>query len=85
MEPPEVIAEHWLDHLRNDGILVECPLDQFTAQADWIPLYTSKSLQRYLPTALSAFPNQGVPSLIAVAPPKFDVSSDKEFLLCNFH
>ena len=85
MEPPEVIAEHWLDHLRNDGILVECPLDQFTAQADWIPLYTSESLQRYLLTALSAFPNQGVPSLIAVAPPKFDVSSDKEFLLCNFH
>ena len=44
MEPPEVIAEHWLDHLRSKGILVECPLDQFTALADWIPLYTSKSL-----------------------------------------
>ena len=62
-EPPEVIAEHWLDNLRNDSILVECPPDQFTAPADWIPLYTSKSLQQYLPAALSAFPNQGVPSL----------------------
>ena len=84
-EPPEVIAEHWLDYLRSEGVLVECPLDQFTAPADWILLYTSESLQRYLPTALSAFPNQGVPSLIAVAPPEYHVGSDKEFLLCNFH
>ena len=84
-EPPDVIAEHWLDHLRSEGVLVECPPDQFTAPADWIPLYTSESLQRYLPTALSAFPNQGVPSLIAVAPPECHVGSDKEFLLCNFH
>ena len=27
MEPPEVVAEHWLDSLREDGILVECPPD----------------------------------------------------------
>ena len=84
-EPPEVIAEHWLDNLRSDGILVECPPDQFTAPADWIPLYTSEGLQQYLPAALSAFPSQGVPSLIAVAPPEFHVGSDKEFLICNFH
>ena len=84
-EPPEVIAEHWLDNLRKDNILVECPPDQFTAPADWIPLYTSVSLQQYLLAALSAFPSQGVPSLIAVAPPEFHVGSDKEFLLCNFH
>ena len=84
-EPPEVIAEHWLDNLRKDHILVECPPDQFTAPADWIPLYTSESLRQYLPAALPAFPSQGVPSLIAVASPEFHVSSDKEFLLCNFH
>ena len=85
MEPPEVVAEHWLDSLREDGILVECPPDQFTTPEDWIPLYTSVSLQHYLPAALSAFPNQGVPSLIAVTPPDFHVGSDKEFLLSNFH
>ena len=84
-EPPEMVVEHWLDSLREDGILVECPLDQFTAPEDWIPLYTNVSLQHYLPAALSAFPNQGVPSLIAVAPPDFHVGSDKEFLLSNFH
>ena len=84
-EPPEVVMEHWLDSLREDGILVECPPDQFMAPDDWIPLYTSVGLQHYLPAALSAFPSQGVPSLIAVAPPDFHVSSDKEFLLSNFH
>ena len=85
MEPPEVVVEHWLDSLREDGILVECPPDQFTALDDWIPLYTSVGLQHYLPAALSAFLSQGVPSLIAVAPPEFHVGSDKEFLLSNFH
>ena len=85
MEPPEVIAEHWLANLRNDGILVECPPDQFTAPVDWILLYTSEGLQQYLPAVLSAFPSQGVPSLIAIAPPEFHVGSNKEFLLCNFH
>ena len=84
-EPSEVVMEHWLDSLREDGILVECPPDQFTALDDWIPLYTSVGLQHYLPAALSAFLSQGVPSLIAVAPPDFHVGSDKEFLLSNFH
>ena len=84
-QPPKVITEHWLDNLRNDGLLVVCPPDQFTAPADWIPLYTSEGLQKYLPAALSAFPSQGVPSLIVVVPSEFHVGSNKEFLLCNFH
>ena len=82
---PEVITEHWLPILRRKGLLVECPLDQFTALVDWIPLYTCQSLQKYLPAALSAFPSQGAPSLIAIVPPEFCVGMDKEFLLCNFH
>ena len=84
-ELPKVIVEHWLPILRRKGLLVECPPDQFTAPADWIPLYTREGLQKYLPAALSAFPNQGVLSLIAVTPPEFLVGTDKEFLLCNFH
>ena len=84
-ELPKVIVEHWLPILRGEGLLVEYLLDQFTAPADWIPLYTREGLQKYLPAALSAFPNQGVPSLIAIAPPEFRVGTDKEFLLCNFH
>ena len=84
-ELPEVITKHWLPILRREGLIVECPPDQFTTPADWIPLYTHKGLQKYLPAALSAFPSQGIPSLIAVAPPEFHVGTDKEFLLCNFH
>ena len=82
---PEVITEHWLPILRREGLLVECPTDQFTARVDWIPLYTCEGLQKYLPAALSAFPSPGTPSLIAIAPPEFCVGTDKEFLLCNFH
>ena len=77
--------EHWLPILRREGLLVECPPDQFTALADWIPLYAHEGLQKYLPAALSAFPSQGVLSLTAIAPPEFRVGTDKEFLLCNFH
>ena len=54
-ELPEVVAEHWLESLREDGILVECAPDQFTAPDDWIPLYTKVGLQHYLSAALSAF------------------------------
>ena len=84
-ELPKVITEHWLPILRREGLLVECQPDQFTAPADWIPLYTREGLLKYLPAALSAFPSQGIPSLIAVTPPEFRVGTDKEFLLCNFH
>ena len=82
---PEVITEHWLPILRREGLLVECPPDQFTAPVDLIPLYTREGLQKYLPAVLSAFLSQGAPSLIAVVPPEFCVGTDKEFLLCNFH
>ena len=84
-ELPEVITEHWLPILRRKGLLVECPPDQFTTPAHWIPLYTCKGLQKYLPAALSAFLNQGALSLIAITPPEFHVGTDKEFLLSNFH
>ena len=80
-ELPEVIAEHWLPILQRKGLFMECSLDHFTAPADWIPLYTHEGLQKYLSAALSAFPNQGVLSLIAIVPPEFCVGTDKEFLL----
>ena len=82
---PEVITEHWLPILRREGPLVECPPDQFTAPADWIPLYTCEGLQKYLPAVLSAFLSLGTPSLVAIVPPEFCVGMHREFLLCNFH
>ena len=84
-ELPEVIIDHWLPILRRKGLLIECLPDQFTAQMDWVPLYTPEGLQKYLPVALSSFPNKGTPSLTAVTPPEFGVGTNKEFLLSNFH
>ena len=82
---PEVITDHWLPILREEGLLVECSPDQFTATADWVPLYTQEGLERYLPTALSSFASTGAPRLTAVVPPECRVGTDKEFLLSNFH
>ena len=82
---PEVITDHWLPILRKEGLLMECPPDQFTAPVDWVPLYTREGLQKYLLVALSSFPSQGAPNLTAVVPPEFCVGTDKEFLLSNFH
>ena len=66
---PEVITDHWLPILKREGLLVECPPDQFTATADLVPLYTREGLQKYLPAVLSSFTSQGAPSLTAVVPP----------------
>ena len=85
LEPPEVVVDHWLPILQEHGLLVECHPDQFTAVADWVPLYTPDSLQKHLPAALSAFVNAGPPSLTAVVPPEMHMGMDKEFLLTNFH
>ena len=81
----EVITNYWLPILREEGLLVECPPDQFTATADWVPLYTREGLERYLPAALSSFASTGPPRLTAVVPPECRVGTDKEFLLTNFH
>ena len=80
-----MIADHWLPILWEEGLLAECPPDQFKAEADWVPLYTKDSLVKHLPAALSTFVNAGLPSLTAVIPPGFHVGTDKEFLLMNFH
>ena len=84
-EPPEVIADHWLPILREHGLLAECHPDQFTAVADWVPLYTPDGLEKHLLAALSTFVNTRPPNLTAVVPSEFHMGTDKEFLLTNFH
>ena len=81
---PEVITDHWLPILWEEGLLVECPPDQFTATVDWVPLYTQEGLERYLLVALSSFASTGAPWLTAVVPPECHVGTDKVFLLVNF-
>ena len=82
---PDVITNHWLPILQKEGLLVECPPEQFTAVTDWVPLYTPEGLKRCLPMALSAFTSTGAPQLTAVVPPECCMGTDKEFLLSNFH
>ena len=80
-----MITDHWLPILWEQGLLVECHPNQFTAVADWVPLYTPDSLEKHLPAALSTFVNTGLPCLTAIVPPEFCVGTDREFLLTNFH
>ena len=84
-EPPEVVADHWLPILWEQGYLVECHPDKFTAAEDWVPLYTPEDLEKHLLVALSAFGSTEPPSLTAMVPPKICVGTDREFLLTNFH
>ena len=84
-EPPEVTTDHWLPILQEQGLLAECHPDQFTAVAEWVPLYIPDSLEKHLPVALSIFMNAGLPRLTAVVPLEFCVGTDREFLLTNFH
>ena len=85
LEPPEVITDHWLPILWEEGLLAECHPNQFTATADWVPLYTPDSLEKHLPATLSTFVSTGPPSLTAVVPAEFHMGTDREFLLTNFH
>ena len=84
-EPPEIITDHWLPILQEEGLLTECPPDKFTSKPGWVPLYTKESLMKHLLVALSTFSGPGAPSLMAVVPPQFPGSTDKEFLLMSFH
>ena len=85
LEPPEVVADHWLPILWEHSLLTGCHPDQFTAAVDWVPLYTPEGLWRHLLVALSTFVNTGLPSLTAMVPPEIHMGTDKEFLLTNFH
>ena len=42
-EPPEVVATHWLPILWEQGYLMECHPDKFTAAGDWVSLYTQRA------------------------------------------
>ena len=84
-EPPEIITDHWLLILQEEGLLTECPPDKFTSRPSWVPLYTQESLTKHLPAALSTFSGSVAPSLMAVVPFEFQGSMDREFLLMSFH
>ena len=85
LEPLEVVANHWLPILREEGYLAEYHRDQFMAAEEWVPLYTPEGLEKHLPAALSAFVSTEPPSLTAVVPLQILVGMNREFLLTSFH
>ena len=84
-EPSDVITVHWLPVLWEEGLLMECPPDQFTTKPGWVPLYTPDSLTKYLPMALSTFSGAAPPSLSVVVPPQHTGGLNRKFLRTNFH
>ena len=85
LEPPEVVVDHWLPILWEQGYLTECHPNKFMAVEDWVPLYTPEGLEKHLPVALSTFASTEPPSLTAVVPLQIRMGMDREFLLANFH
>ena len=85
LEPPEVVVNHWLPILWEQGYLTECHPDKFTAAEDWVPLYTPEGLEKHLLAALSTFVSTEPPSLTAVVPPQIYMGTDREFCLTSFH
>ena len=84
-EPPEVVVNHWLPILQEQGYLAECHPNKFTAAEDWVPLYTPDGLEKHLPEALSTFVSTEPPSLTAMVPLQICMCMDKEFLLTSFY
>ena len=84
-ELPEVVANHWLPILQEQGYLAECHPNKFTAVEDWVPLYTPEGLEKHLPVALSTFVSTEPPSLTGMVPLQICVVTDKEVLLTSFH
>ena len=84
-EPPEVVANHWLPILLEQGYLTECHPNKFTAVEDWVPLYTPEGLEKHFLVVLSTFVSTEPPSLTAMVPLQICMGMDKEFLLTSFH
>ena len=84
-DAPDIITDHWMLYLEENGRLADCSPEEFNATEGWVPLYTPEKLEEHLPAALSAFGSAKPPHLMAVVPPNFPLGMDKEFMLTSFH
>ena len=84
-DAPDIITDHWMPYLEENGRLADCSPEEFNAAEGWVPLYTPEKLEEHLPAALSAFGSAKPPRLTAVVPPNFPLGMDKEFMLTSFH
>ena len=84
-DAPDIVTDYWMPYLEKNNRLADCPPEEFNATDGWVPLYTPEKLEEHLPAALSAFGSAKPPRLMAVVPPNFPLSIDKEFMLTSFH
>ena len=84
-DAPDIVTDYWMPYLEENNRLADCPPEEFNATNGWVPLYTPEKLEEHLPAALSAFGSAKPPRLMAVVPPNFPLSIDKEFMLMSFH
>ena len=85
LEPPEIITEHWLLTLREEGLLMECPLDQFTSNGWMGPIiHTGQPHQISAHCIIHLFRGRSTQPL-SVVPPQHPGGTDREYLLTNFH
>ena len=84
-DAPDIVTDYWMPYLEENDRLADCPPEEFNATDGWVPLYTPEKLEEHLPAALSAFGSAKPPRLMAVVPPNFPLSIDKEFMLTSFH
>ena len=84
-DAPDIVTDYWMPYLEENNRLADCTPEEFDATDGWVPLYTPEKLEEHLPAALSAFGSAKPPRLMAVVPPNFPLSMDKEFMLTSFH
>ena len=84
-DAPDIVTDYWMPYLEENDWLADCPPEEFHTTDGWVPLYTPEKLEEHLPAALSAFGSAKPPPVMAVVPPNFPLSIDKEFMLTSFH
>ena len=67
-DAPDIITDHWMPYLEENGRLADCSPKEFNATEGWVPLYTPEKLEEHLPAALSALGSAKPPRLTAVVP-----------------
>ena len=81
-DAPDIVTDHWMPYLEENGRLADCPLEEFDATEGWVPLYTPEKLEEHLPAALSAFGSAKPPRLSVVPPQSWGDRSDTKHSRC---
>ena len=82
---PAIIGDHWIDHLESEGRIVQCKPNDFQFEGEWLLLYTSAGITKYVSSMSSLIRTQGDSPLIAIVPPDMLFQSDREYVIRQLH